>query len=177
MAALGNSDQDLAHPVDDSGQPISNECEVVPAETQGVVGTMALGARSEKARYSNYGTGMTDVATPGENGTTGDCTKTVMSTFPGGGYICIQGTSMASPHAAGVAALIVSQYGRLGSDGDVKLPPQTVESYLQSTTVDIGLPGYDECFGNGRIDAARAVAKDTSSAYDATAPFCPEYAE
>ena len=32
-------------------------------------------------------------------------------------------------------------------------------------------------FGNGRIDAARAVAKDTSSAYDATAPFCPEYAE
>ncbi|MBA2767715.1 MAG: S8 family serine peptidase, partial [Sporichthyaceae bacterium] len=134
VAALGNSDQDLAHPVDDAGQPISNECEVVPAETQGVVGTMALGARSEKAGYSNYGVGMTDVAAPGGNGTTGDCRRTILSTFPGGGYICIQGTSMASPLAAGVAALIVSQYGRLGSDGDVKLPPQTVESYLQSTT-------------------------------------------
>ncbi|HEX4978418.1 MAG TPA: S8 family serine peptidase, partial [Nocardioides sp.] len=55
VAALGNSDQDLAHPVDDDGQPVSNECEVVPAETQGVVGTVSLGSRSEKAGYSNYG--------------------------------------------------------------------------------------------------------------------------
>jgi subtilisin family serine protease len=177
VAALGNSDQDLAHPVDDSGQPISNECEVVPAETQGVIGTMSLGPRSEKAGYSNYGTGATDVAAPGGNGTTGDCTKTVFSTAPGGAYVCIQGTSMASPHAAGVAALIVSQFGKLGSDGDVKLPPQTVENYLQSTAVDIGLPGYDECFGNGRIDALRAVTHDTSKLYDATAPYCPEYDE
>ena len=84
---------------------------------------------------------------------------------------------MASPHAAGVAALIVSQYGRLGSDGDVKLSPQTVENYLQATAVDQGLPGYDKCFGNGRIDALRAVTHDTSKAYDATAPHCPEYDE
>jgi hypothetical protein len=35
VAALGNSDQDLAHPVDEDGQPISDDCEVVPAETQG----------------------------------------------------------------------------------------------------------------------------------------------
>ena len=177
VAALGNSDQDLAHPVDENGEPISNDCEVVPAETQGVVGTMSLGARSEKARYSNYGVGMTDVAAPGGNGTTGDCTRTILSTFPSGGYICIQGTSMASPHAAGVAALIVSQFGTLGADGDVKMPPQKVEDYLQSTTVDIGLPGYDECFGNGRIDAAKAVLHDTSYVYDAAAPYCPEYAE
>ena len=177
VAALGNSDQDLAHPVDDTGQPISNECEVVPAETQGVVGTMALGARSEKASYSNYGAGPTDLGAPGGNGTTGDCTKTILSTFPGGGYVCIQGTSMASPHTAGVAALIVSQYGRLGADGDIKLPPQTVESYLQSTSVDLGLPGYDKCFGNGRIDSLRAVTHDTSNAHDPTAPACPEYQE
>ena len=177
VAALGNSDQDLAHPVDEDGQPISNDCEVVPAETQGVVGTMALGARSEKAGYSNYGTGMTDVAAPGGNGTTGDCRTTILSTFPGGSYVCIQGTSMASPHAAGVAALIVSQYGRIGADGDVKLSPQSVENYLQGTTVDLGLPGYDECFGNGRIDAARAVTHDTSAASDPAAPSCPEYGE
>lgn len=176
VAALGNSDQDLAHPVDDDGQPISNECEVVPAETQGVVGTVSLGSRSEKAGYSNYGSGMADVSAPGGNGTTGDCTKTILSTIPGG-YACIQGTSMASPHAAGVAALIVSQYGRLGEDGDVKLSPQTVENYLQGTAVDIGLDGYDECFGNGRIDALRAVTKDTSGLRDETAPPCPEYEE
>ncbi|MGH2402118.1 MAG: S8 family peptidase, partial [Candidatus Limnocylindria bacterium] len=123
VAALGNSDQDLAHPVDDTGQAVSNECEVVPAETQGVIGTMALGSQSEKAGYSNYGTGKADVAAPGGNGTTGDCRTTILSTLPGGAYGCIQGTSMASPHAAGVAALIVSQYGSLGADGDVKLSP------------------------------------------------------
>ena len=177
VAALGNSDQDLNHPVGDDGQPISNECEVVPAETQGVIGTAALGRSSEKARYSNYGSGATDIAAPGGNGTTGDCNRTVPSTFPGGGYICIQGTSMASPHAAGVAALIVSQFGRLGSDGDVKMSPQSVEALLQGSAIDIGRPGSDECFGKGRIDALRAVTKETSSQYDASAPPCPEYAE
>jgi subtilisin family serine protease len=173
VAALGNSDEDLAHP----SEPNENDCEVVPAETQGVIGTSALGRNSEKAGYSNYGTGANDVSAPGGNGTTGDCTTTVPSTFPGGGYVCIQGTSMASPHAAGVAALIVSQFGTVGSDGDVKMSPTRVEQYLQSTAVDQGLPGYDECFGNGRIDALRAVTHDTSSAYDGAAPFCPEYTE
>ncbi len=84
---------------------------------------------------------------------------------------------MASPHAAGVAALIVSQFGKLGSDGDFKLSPAKVEEYLQSTSVDIGLSGYDECFGNGRIDALRAVTQATTAAADPTAPFCPEYSE
>ena len=177
VAALGNSDQDLAHPVDDTGQPISNECEVVPAETQGVIGTVALGAQSEKARYSNYGTGQADIAAPGGNGTTGDCRTTILSTLPGGTYGCIQGTSMASPHAAGVAALIVSQFGALGADGDVKLSPTKVEALLQGSAIDIGLPGYDECFGNGRIDALRAVTDDTSTLADPTAPHCPEYAD
>jgi hypothetical protein len=83
---------------------------------------------------------------------------------------------MASPHAAGVAALIVSEFGTL-RNGDVDMSPTKVEQYLQGTTIDIGLPGYDECFGNGRIDALRAVTHDTSSAYDASAPFCPEYDE
>ena len=172
VAALGNSDEDLAHPTD-----TENNCEVVPAETQGVIGTSSLGAAKEKAGYSNYGVGQNDVAAPGGNGTTGDCTKTVPSTFPGSTYFCIQGTSMASPHAAGVAALIVSQFGTLGPDGDVKMPPQKVEQYLQSTTIDQGLPGYDECFGHGRIDALRAVTHDTSALYDPTAPNCPEYEE
>jgi subtilisin family serine protease len=172
VAALGNSDEDLAHPSD-----TENDCEVVPAETEGVIGTSALGAAKEKAGYSNYGSGQNDVAAPGGNGTTGDCTTTVLSTIPGGLYACIQGTSMASPHAAGVAALIVSQFGTLGADGDVKMSPQKVEQYLQSTTVDQGLPGYDECFGNGRIDALRAVTHDTSALYDGTAPYCPEYEE
>jgi len=176
VAALGNSDQDLAHPTDDAGQPINNECEVVPAETSGVIGTMALGNRSQKASYSNYGTGAVDVAAPGGT-STGNCASGVPSAAPGSTYICISGTSMASPHAAGVAALIVSQFGSMGGDGDWKMSVTKVESILQGTTIDIGLPGYDECFGNGRIDALRAVTKTTASAYDAAAPNCPEYTE
>ncbi len=154
VAALGNSDNDLSDPPD----PYGNQCDVVPAETPGVIGVAALGHDNEKADYSNFGVGANDVAAPGGNGTTADCTTTVLGPVPGGGYACIQGTSMASPHATGVAALIESQFGTLGSDGDVKLPPTTVESYMQSTAVDQGLKGYDTCFGT-------------------TAPFCPEYTE
>ena len=172
VAALGNSDEDLAHP----SEPNENNCDVVPAETEGVIGTAALGNAKQKASYSNYGTGATDVAAPGGTAN-GDCVNGVPSTVPAGGYACLQGTSMASPHAAGVAALIVSQFGTLGTDGDVKMSPTRVEQYLQSTAVDQGLPGYDECFGNGRIDALRAVTHDTSTLYDASAPFCPEYEE
>jgi hypothetical protein len=46
-----------------------------------------------------------------------------------------------------------------------------------SQTIEHGRPGYDERFGNGRIDALRPVQRDTSGLYDPTALFCPEYAE
>ena len=173
VAALGNSDEDLGNPSAADG----DDCDVVPAETKGVIAVSSLGANSEKAGYSNYGVPANDVAAPGGNGTTGDCRTTILSTLPGGAYGCIQGTSMASPHAAGVAALIVSQFGKLGRNGDVELAPSKVEEILERSAIDLGQPGYDTCFGNGRIDALRAVERDFSARYDATAPFCPEYQE
>jgi len=187
VAALGNSDNDLAHPP----EPYENDCEVVPAETQGVIGTMSVGPGSEKAYYSNYGFGMTDVAAPGGNSRSrygeqpGPCGTQVLSTLPGNAWGCLQGTSMASPHAAGVAALIVSQFGRVGTDAgepDVVMRPQQVENYLQSTTYDLitgqkELQGYDECFGNGRVDALKAVLHQTFDEDWLVPEPCPEAEE
>jgi subtilisin family serine protease len=171
VAALGNSDDNLASPP----EPYENECDVVPAETPGVIGVASLQRTKQKATYSNWGNSKVDVTAPG-GAANFNCETGVLSTFPAA-WECISGTSMASPHAAGVAALIVSQLGTLGPDGDVKLPPTKVESILQQTAVDQGLRGYDECFGHGRIDAYRAVTGDSGFLYDSTAPLCPEYAE
>jgi subtilisin family serine protease len=173
VAALGNSDEDLGNPSAADGE----DCDVVPAETEGVIGVSSLGPESEKAGYSNYGVPANDVAAPGGNGTTGDCTTTILSTLPAGAYGCIQGTSMASPHTAGLVALIVSQFGKLAKNGDVEISQSTVETILKRSTVDIGIQGYDTCFGHGRIDALRAIERDFSTRYDASAPACPEYTE
>ncbi len=156
VAALGNSNLDLA-----SGAYAN--CRIVPSESPGVIGVTSLGANGQKASYSNYGLGSADVAAPGGNGSTGgdsdasDGVAAVYSTFPGQQYLGANGTSMASPHAAGVAALIVSRYGKLGADGDVEMKPDQVQAKLQGTAVDIGLSGYDALFGYGRVDALRAV--------------------
>ena len=164
VAALGNEEEDLAHPA----EPYENNCEEIPAEVQGVVGVSALTASSELASYSNYGNFAVDVAAPG--GSASRCGTVlqpagVLSTIPGT-WGCFAGTSMASPHAAGAAALIESQFGYLDKSGDWEMRPNQVEQYLQGSTIDIGLKGYDICYGNGRIDALKAVFHDTSAVYE-----------
>ena len=93
----------------------------------------------------------------------------MLSTFPGG-YALAQGTSMASPHAAGVAALIVSQFGRL--------PPGAVEAMMTQTADPLPCPpnpfdpggaggwlaecqggeGYNGFYGHGQVNALNAVS-------------------
>jgi subtilisin family serine protease len=121
---------------------------VVPAEIDGVIGVSATGYFNLKASYSNYGVGKTDVSAPG-----GDfAVQTPSSNFPGLGsvlgawapdnaalpgaqYVFASGTSMACPNAAGVCALIISQYGDFTPDNSRKphMSPQAVESILQQT--------------------------------------------
>ena len=62
------------------------------------------------------------------------------------------GTSMAAPHVSAAAALVISS-GILGPDPT----PQAVQERLQATAVDAGVPGYDEAYGFGRLDAAAAT--------------------
>lgn len=64
-------------------------------------------------------------------------------------YYWADGTSMATPHVAGVAALIVGQYGHIG--------PTALKSRLEQTSVDIFKPGADP-LGKGRVDALAAVS-------------------
>ncbi len=108
--------------------------------------------------YSNKGPEVT-VAAPGGYGSTVDAND-VYSTMPnywvtmnGAGYpqnySYMAGTSMACPHVAGVAALILSQ--------DPTLTPDSVREILKNTAEDLGAPGRDDYYGSGRINARQAL--------------------
>jgi len=141
IAALGNDSFDLS-----DGRFFRSFIEL-PGEIDGVIGVSATGYFNLKASYSNYGVGKTDISAPG-----GDYgVQATSQTNPLGGgsvlgawaqevfgpnaYAFASGTSMACPNAAGVCALIISQYGDFTPDNSNKLhmSPQRVEAYLQQT--------------------------------------------
>ncbi len=110
--------------------------------------------------YSNYGRSAIDVSAPG--GTSGQigtpgavwagCSRfsfQVPVCRTGIFIIGASGTSMASPHAAGVAALLAAHYGRSN--------PSRIKTALQQTADDLGDPGTDPYYGKGRVNAARAA--------------------
>jgi serine protease len=66
-----------------------------------------------------------------------------------GDYAMLSGTSMASPHASGVAALIRGK--------NASLTPDQVRTILQSSVDDLGTPGRDPVYGYGRVNALKAV--------------------
>jgi subtilisin family serine protease len=179
VTSTGNSNDDLSHPEQTSDDDeINNACAVLPAELSGVVGVSANGALGLKSYYSSYGVSATDVVAPGGDfqfQSTGDpLYGLVPSTVPTklGYYGAAQGTSMASPHAAGVAALILSQ--------NLGLPPGALAAKLMATAdplpcpanpYDPGPPFYwpatcqggqhNSFYGHGQVNAYRAVIGDT----------------
>ncbi|HQL24350.1 MAG TPA: S8 family serine peptidase, partial [candidate division Zixibacteria bacterium] len=66
------------------------------------------------------------------------------------GYYFYEGTSMASPHVAGVAALLIAKNG--GS-----MAPADVRAALQNTAEDLGAAGWDQYYGYGLVDANAAL--------------------
>jgi len=104
------------------------------------------------ACYTNYGSAI-DYSAPGGNFALYPGSQwwldMVFSTFPDG-WAWMAGTSMATPHVSGVAALIIEANGH-------RLTPSQVESILRQSADDLGKHGRDEWYGRGRVNAAQAV--------------------
>lgn len=112
----------------------------LPSTYPGVIEVAATDNQDKKASFSNWGTTVA-VAAPGVN---------ILSTVPGG-YQTMSGTSMASPFAAGVAALIRSRHPEWNRE--------QVRKALEASVADLGDKGFDKYFGHGRVDALSAVQK------------------
>lgn len=112
-----------------------------PACYPGAIAVGAYGPGGTRAYYSNFGTkedNWVDIAAPG-----GDYHSTqILSTLPGNAYGYYQGTSMACPHASGVAALLVSALGSPGFTRDMLVERLLKASNpnLNITNSRIGIP-------------------------------------
>jgi thermitase len=118
-----------------------------PANCNNVVAVGSIDQTGGRSSFSNYGTKVT-LGAPGSS---------ILSTWRSSGYAYSSGTSMATPHVAGVAALVYSStWGQGGANASTA---QTVISRLTSTTHAItGSP-----FRYGLIDAALAVADSAAT--------------
>ncbi|MBK8575744.1 MAG: fibronectin type III domain-containing protein [Elusimicrobia bacterium] len=107
----------------------------VPARWAEVIAVGATDANDERANFSNFG-GKISVAAPGVD---------ILSTVPDNDYQKINGTSMACPHVAGVAALLLSTFSTMTNE--------EIRAVIESSADPIGPGGM----GHGRINAKRAV--------------------
>lgn len=167
IVSAGNSAADLDH----DGNSYKSYCSspaVICVSATGPTGQASVNGPwtniDALAGYSNYGRSAISVAAPGGNAVAvfAACSgftitpsllvcrnrfyksPTSWSAFSVG----LSGTSMASPHVAGVAALIAS-------DGTIS--PAGIRAKLQQSADDLGEAGMDPAYGHGRINAARAV--------------------
>jgi lantibiotic leader peptide-processing serine protease len=200
VAAAGNQADDLAHPTQDATSPddtnpvlrqIHNDCATVPVEVPGVIGVGGDGNLQLKSFYASYGVGTIQVTAPAGDSilqrTAAAPNGRVLSTYPaslmstclrkvvdasGATYCYFQGTSMASPHVAGVAALIVSTgvtspgavAARITNTADPLACPPDLSIYAFFPAVDNGAPqvcqggqGYNSFNGHGQVNALAAV--------------------
>jgi len=136
-----------------AGNENQNASNSNPANCAGVVTVAATNRNGARAPYSNFGT-VVDVAAPG-----GDANGYIISTLNAGtsspgadNYAGYQGTSMATPHVAGVAALMLAR--------NSALTPDDIEAKLKSTAR--AFPGTCSQCGTGIVDAGAAVAAATT---------------
>ena len=123
----------------------------IPFYPAAYVETVAVGAtnRTDGAYALSNSADFVDVAAPGE-----DIWSTYRTSAAPNTYQTLTGTSMATPHVAGLAALLLSYKATLTA--------ADLRALIESTAVDMGSPGWDPNFGYGRIDAAAAMAAAAS---------------
>ncbi|MFX1503468.1 MAG: S8 family peptidase, partial [Promethearchaeota archaeon] len=131
IAAAGNSNSNESH---------------YPAAYPQVVSVAATNENDTKAYFSNYGDWV-DISAPGVN---------IISTVPyetqGVYYKLASGTSMATPHVAGLSALVKSAFPSMNSS--------QIESLIYDCALDLGDSGFDPFYGYGRIDANTILGPD-----------------
>jgi serine protease len=125
-----------------------------PAAYPGAFAVSSVGPDKKLAYYSSYGKELAISAPGGDKQKGGDAGAILQNTITPDRvgatnvYLAFQGTSMATPHVAGVAALII---------GAGVTDAAKVEEILKSTAEDTGEAGWDERYGAGILNAARAV--------------------
>ncbi len=127
---------------------------VTTAPTSAMIVVSSTDSADNKSSFSNYGS-YVSLAAPGSG---------IWTTSRNGIYQAWNGTSFSSPLAAGVAALMMAARPDLSG--------AQIEQLLFSTATDLGVAGKDPVFGNGRVNAAAAVAAARAyvSAVDSSAP-------
>ncbi|GFE68363.1 S8 family peptidase [Chroococcus sp. FPU101] len=132
VAAAGNSNQNSA---------------AYPARYPHVISVSALDPTGKKAPYSNYGAGV-DISAPGGSEEGKILQETIDPDTGNPVFTEFQGTSMAAPHVAGVAALIKAS--------NEKLEPEEVLKVLKESSRQVKEDPFNH-YGAGQLDAASAV--------------------
>jgi subtilisin family serine protease len=117
----------------------SNDAVHYPAAHDNVLAVSSVTANDSRSSFSSYGN-FVDLAAPGSS---------IISCRRGNGYGMMSGTSMATPHVAGLAALVLSR--------NPTLTNAEVRQVLESTADDLGEVGWDRFYGHGRVNGRRAL--------------------
>jgi subtilisin family serine protease len=161
VAAAGNSNYDLSNKTTDRNSPndstpvtrtINNDCLDMPTELPGVITVASTTKDRVKSSFSNFGLNKIDVAAPGSS---------ILSTVPGG-YAIFSGTSMASPHVTGVAALMKSTHPWWGPRDIERALHREADDTACPTTPDArctGTTANNAFYGDGIADALDAVTR------------------
>lgn len=118
-----------------------------PAAYPEAIAIAATDSNNNIPYWSSWGPEL-DMAAPGVS---------IYSTYKGGGYTTMSGTSMATPHTAGAALLLKSRPEFCDTNFDLICDPAEIKNRLEQTALDLGPTGFDPDSGWGLVQIARAL--------------------